>query len=274
MGDAVDVPVIASGGVGTLEHLYEGVGGGRGERGARGVDLPLRPAHGPRGQGLPERPRPADQALNRIVSARSAAGGYRHHTKCRARARHVCRRCHGRTYHLAGGGSAPDVGAVDDHFFRRYRSSSTPRTTRSTSSSTRTRTATAPPSSPISRRGARHSCAGRPSSRRTASKPSPYRSNSPVSPASSRHVCEPSARRPGRCGRRRSGSRPERPRRACATSPRRSASISRGAELVVRGEHQQLRTRVGSDLRVVGRGTEPQRRRDRRPSPRSVGRRR
>ena len=26
MGDAVDVPVIASGGVGTLEHLYEGVG--------------------------------------------------------------------------------------------------------------------------------------------------------------------------------------------------------------------------------------------------------
>jgi cyclase len=28
MGDAVDVPVIASGGVGTLEHLYEGVAAG------------------------------------------------------------------------------------------------------------------------------------------------------------------------------------------------------------------------------------------------------
>jgi cyclase len=28
MGDAVDVPIIASGGVGTLEHLYEGVAAG------------------------------------------------------------------------------------------------------------------------------------------------------------------------------------------------------------------------------------------------------
>ena len=29
MGDAVDVPIIASGGVGTLEHLYDGVADGR-----------------------------------------------------------------------------------------------------------------------------------------------------------------------------------------------------------------------------------------------------
>ena len=57
VGDAVDVPVIASGGVGTLEHLYEGVADGRRDRGARGVDLPLRPAHRPRGEGLPGRPR-------------------------------------------------------------------------------------------------------------------------------------------------------------------------------------------------------------------------
>ena len=64
MGDAVDVPVIASGGVGTLEHLYEGRGRGRGERGAGGVDLPLRPAHGARGQGLPRRPRHRRPALN------------------------------------------------------------------------------------------------------------------------------------------------------------------------------------------------------------------
>ena len=45
-GDAVDVPVIASGGVGTLEHLYEGAAAGGAGRAARGLDLPLRPAHG------------------------------------------------------------------------------------------------------------------------------------------------------------------------------------------------------------------------------------
>ena len=57
MGDAVNVPVIASGGVGTLDHLYEGVAARRRQRGARGVDLPLRPAHRPGSEGLPGRPR-------------------------------------------------------------------------------------------------------------------------------------------------------------------------------------------------------------------------
>ena len=51
VGDAVNVPVIASGGVGTLEHLYEGVAAGGASGRARGVDLPLRPAHRPRGEG-------------------------------------------------------------------------------------------------------------------------------------------------------------------------------------------------------------------------------
>ena len=51
--DRVDIPVIASGGVGTLEHLYDGPDRGRRERGAGGVDLPLRDAHGRRGEGVP-----------------------------------------------------------------------------------------------------------------------------------------------------------------------------------------------------------------------------
>ena len=42
VSEAVSVPVIASGGVGTLAHLVEGVRGGRCERGACGVDLPFR----------------------------------------------------------------------------------------------------------------------------------------------------------------------------------------------------------------------------------------
>ena len=43
--DAVDVPVIASGGVGTLQHLVDGIARGRRRRGAGGVDLPLRRVH-------------------------------------------------------------------------------------------------------------------------------------------------------------------------------------------------------------------------------------
>ena len=42
VADRVPIPVIASGGVGTLEHLYEGIADGRRGRGAGGVDLPLR----------------------------------------------------------------------------------------------------------------------------------------------------------------------------------------------------------------------------------------
>jgi imidazole glycerol-phosphate synthase subunit HisF len=45
------VPVIASGGVGTLDHLGRRRRRGRRRRGARRVDLPLRRAHRRRGQG-------------------------------------------------------------------------------------------------------------------------------------------------------------------------------------------------------------------------------
>ena len=72
VGDAVDVPVIASGGVGTLEHLCEGVDRGRRRRGARRLDLPLRPAHGARGQGRPGRRGASPSARNhRPVTGRA-----------------------------------------------------------------------------------------------------------------------------------------------------------------------------------------------------------
>ena len=45
VADAVPVPVIASGGVGALEHLVEGVTHRRRHRGARRLDLPFRRAH-------------------------------------------------------------------------------------------------------------------------------------------------------------------------------------------------------------------------------------
>ena len=53
---AVPVPVIASGGAGTLDHLVRGPARGR-RRGAVRIDLPLRAAHGGRGQGAPGRRR-------------------------------------------------------------------------------------------------------------------------------------------------------------------------------------------------------------------------
>ena len=49
--EAVDVPVIASGGVGSLAHLVDGHQGRRRRRRARGVDLPLRRVHDRTGQG-------------------------------------------------------------------------------------------------------------------------------------------------------------------------------------------------------------------------------
>ena len=55
--DAVGVPVVASGGVGTLDHLVEGAVGGRRRRRAGGVDLPPPRAHRGRGQGVPGGPR-------------------------------------------------------------------------------------------------------------------------------------------------------------------------------------------------------------------------
>ena len=45
VSEAVSVPVIASGGAGTPRALLEGVTEGRRGRRARGLDLPLRPAH-------------------------------------------------------------------------------------------------------------------------------------------------------------------------------------------------------------------------------------
>jgi cyclase len=56
VADRVSVPLIASGGAGTLEHLVEGI------RGARGFDLPFRPAHHSRSQGLYGARRAADAA--------------------------------------------------------------------------------------------------------------------------------------------------------------------------------------------------------------------
>ena len=44
VADAVDVPVIASGGAGALDHLVDAVDDGRRRRRAVRVDLPLRPA--------------------------------------------------------------------------------------------------------------------------------------------------------------------------------------------------------------------------------------
>ena len=49
--DAVDVPVIASGGVGSLADLVDGIARGRRRRGARRVDLPLRRVHDRAGEG-------------------------------------------------------------------------------------------------------------------------------------------------------------------------------------------------------------------------------
>ena len=51
VSDAVPVPVVASGGVGTLDHLVEGVHAGRRLGGARRLDLPFRRVHHRPGEG-------------------------------------------------------------------------------------------------------------------------------------------------------------------------------------------------------------------------------
>ena len=56
VSDAVPVPVVASGGVGTLDHLVDGVMQGRRLGGARRLDLPFRRVHHRPGQGT-SRPR-------------------------------------------------------------------------------------------------------------------------------------------------------------------------------------------------------------------------
>ena len=71
VADAVGVPVIASGGVGTLEHLVEGVVEGQRRRRAGGLDLPLRRAHDRRGEGADGRGR------HRSASGLSPARRYR-----------------------------------------------------------------------------------------------------------------------------------------------------------------------------------------------------
>ena len=53
IGDAVRVPVIASGGAGDLDHFAERPHRGRRRRGAGGQPAALRPAHDPRDQGVP-----------------------------------------------------------------------------------------------------------------------------------------------------------------------------------------------------------------------------
>ena len=50
IADAVSVPVIASGGVGTLDHLVEGITRGPRQRRARRLDLPLRHVFDRRGE--------------------------------------------------------------------------------------------------------------------------------------------------------------------------------------------------------------------------------
>ena len=67
IADAVRIPVIASGGVGTLAHLLEGVTAGGG-RGARGLHLPLRGAHRGGGEGV-------SPATRRTRAAGSTRGG-------------------------------------------------------------------------------------------------------------------------------------------------------------------------------------------------------
>ena len=62
IAEAVSVPVIASGGAGTLAHLHDGLVPGRADAVARGLDLPLRRAQRAGGQALPPGAGGADPA--------------------------------------------------------------------------------------------------------------------------------------------------------------------------------------------------------------------
>jgi hypothetical protein len=70
VADAVTVPVIASGGVGTLDHLVEGIG----------LDLPFRQPHHRRGQGASCRRRSSGQDLAGVVM--KAVQGARRAGRC------------------------------------------------------------------------------------------------------------------------------------------------------------------------------------------------
>ena len=63
VADAVDVPVIASGGAGRLEHLSEAITKGRRGRGPLRLDLPLRHLQRAAGEGAPARVRDPGAAL-------------------------------------------------------------------------------------------------------------------------------------------------------------------------------------------------------------------
>ena len=65
VADAVTIPVIASGGVGNLDHLVAGVREGHASARAGCVDLPFRRIHDRRGQGLYGRSRNPDAPLSR-----------------------------------------------------------------------------------------------------------------------------------------------------------------------------------------------------------------
>ena len=74
VSEAVSVPVIASGGAGTLEHLREGVVKGKADAAPRGVDVPLRPSHHRRGQGLSARGRRGRENGAVSLGRRASAG--------------------------------------------------------------------------------------------------------------------------------------------------------------------------------------------------------
>ena len=153
VGDAVNVPVIASGGVGTLEHLYEGVADGRRVGAVLAASIFHFGQHSVReakdylaARGLTVR-RPFDAVLT-SADARSVP-------RRRGRAATVTARCRCRAgpsegvlmpepHYLANGAMGIAVGTRSTTTSSAATaSSSTTKITRSTSSSTRTRTATA-----------------------------------------------------------------------------------------------------------------------------------
>ena len=75
IADAVAVPVIASGGVGTLQHLVEGIRDGHATAVLAASIFSLRRALGARGQGLHGACRPADAARSMKSEWRIAWGG-------------------------------------------------------------------------------------------------------------------------------------------------------------------------------------------------------
>ena len=73
VADSVSVPVIASGGVGNLDHLVDGIRAGPCHRGAGGLDLPLRGIYHPRSQGPYGARRAADAARSLTTPGHGSA---------------------------------------------------------------------------------------------------------------------------------------------------------------------------------------------------------